>query len=54
MQADLREFLAHLLGTIVAALIPVAWVVFTMLPTSLHHHIGMAPAAAHAAPQHMT
>ena len=54
MQADLREFLAHLLGTIAATLIPVALIAFIALPMSLHHHIGTAPDALDAGSQHMT
>lgn len=54
MQADLHEFLARLAGTIVATLVPVVLIVFTVMPVNFHHHIGAVAESAKTAPPHMT
>jgi len=54
MQTDLHQFLAHLAGTIVATLIPVVLIVFTVMPMNFHHHIGAVAQTVNAMPQHMT
>lgn len=54
MQSDLREFVAHVIGTMGMALIAVIIIGFLTLPSSLHHHIGTQPSNAPAHSTHMT
>lgn len=42
MQADLRQFIARLIGTIALALVPVVFTAFVTMPLSLSRHPGEA------------
>ena len=54
MQIDLREFLARLAGAVAMTLIPVVFIAFLSMPSSLHHHLGNQPNDLNAPAVHMT
>ena len=54
MNADLRDFLARLAGTVAMKLVPVKIIAFLSMPLSLGHHTGEPLLDANAPPAHMT
>ena len=54
MNADLRDFLARLAGTIAMTLVPVVLIAFLSMPLSLGHHPGEPRLHAGAPAAHMT
>ncbi|MCL4698396.1 MAG: hypothetical protein HUU30_17205 [Burkholderiaceae bacterium] len=53
MQADLRQLLARLIGTIALALVPVVFTSFVTMPLSLSRHPGEA-SQLNTTARHMT
>ncbi len=54
MNADLRDFLARLAGTVAMTLVPVLIIAFLPMPLSLGHHPGEPLLDANAPPAHIT
>ena len=54
MQSDLHDFLARIARTVAMTLLPVAFITFATLPSSLHHHFGTPANVVDVVPQHMT
>ncbi len=54
MNADLRDFLARLAGTVAMTLVPVVLIAFLSMPTSLGRHPGESRPDAGAPAAHMT
>ena len=54
MNADLRDFLARLPGTVAMPLVPVVLIAFLSMPLRLGRHPGEPPLDADAPAAHMT
>lgn len=54
MNANLRNFLARLAGTVAMTLVPVVLIAFLSMPLSLGHHPGEPLLDAGAPAAHMT
>lgn len=54
MNADLRDFLARLAGTVAMTLVPAVLIAFLSMPLSLGHHPGEPPLDAGAPAANMT
>lgn len=53
MHAELRRFVARLVGTIAITLVPVVFIAFVSMPLNLNRHPGEM-ASLDAPPRHMT
>lgn len=53
MQVDLRELLSRLVAVVALTLIPVVFIAFLSVPSSLHHHVGNPPNDRNAPVAHM-
>jgi hypothetical protein len=55
MHPELRRFLARLVGVVLMALMPLAFITFVSIPLNLNRHPGdVAPHITAPLPQHMT
>lgn len=54
MQADLHDFVARFVGTVVMTLVPVVVIAFLSMPLSLGRHPGEESIDANAPAAHMT